>query len=57
MKRMNFPARKGKRREEAIARNAKTLPENRRQARLANADANAPVDTVAWKQAVDHFKR
>lgn len=35
MKRMNFPARKAKRREEAIARNAKTLPQNRRQARLA----------------------
>lgn len=33
MKRMNFPARKAKRREEAIERNARTLPENRRKAR------------------------
>ena len=36
MKRMNFPARKGKRREEAIARNAKTLPQNRKAFRKAN---------------------
>ena len=36
MKRMNFPARKAKRREEAIARNAKTLPENRKAARKAH---------------------
>jgi hypothetical protein len=35
MKRMNFPGRKTKRRAEAEARNAKTLPQNRKAARKA----------------------
>ena len=39
MKRMNFPGRKIKRREEAEARNTKTAPSRRKTYRLAHNDS------------------